>query len=252
MDARQKLLDEMSRELEGYAHPVRAVVRYARDRGNGKVHGPLSQLISVPREYETAMDMALGNAQQDVVTEDEETAKEMIEFLRENRLGRATFLPMTAVRSRTLTPKEREALRMPGCLGIASDLVECDNAYREIVENLLGRTVVADNLDHGIAIMRRGGHEFRLVTLKGDVMHSGGSMTGGSVSSKALNLFSRERELKELTEALSAGQEELERLLREMQQGQADKDATSRKSRWPGKRSAPGTRKTSCRCTHCA
>ena len=230
MDSRRTLLDEMSRELEGYAHPVRAVVRYARERGNGKVHGPLSQLISVPREYETAMDMALGNAQQDVVTEDEETAKEMIEYLRNNRLGRATFLPVSAVRSRTLNPKEREALRLPGCLGVASDLVACDGAYREIVENLLGRTVVADNLDHGIAIMRRGGHEFRLVTLKGDVMHSGGSMTGGSVSSKALNLFSRERELKELTEALAAGQEELERLLQEMRQGQADKDALKNRS----------------------
>ncbi len=230
MDSRQKLLDEMSRELEGYAHPVRSVVRYARDRGKEKVHGPLSQLITVPREYETAMDMALGNAQQDVVTEDEETAKEMIEYLRENRLGRATFLPITAVHSRTLTPKEREVLRMPGCLGVASDLIRCDGAYREIVENLLGRTVVADNLDHGIAIMRRGGHEFRLVTLKGDVMHSGGSMTGGSVSSKTLNLFSRERELKELTAALSAGQEELERLLKEMQQGQADKDALKGRS----------------------
>ena len=120
MDSRQKLLDEMSRELEGYAHPVKAVVRHAREQGNSKVYGPLSQLISVPREYETAMDMALGNAQQDVVTEDEETAKEMIEYLRENRLGRATFLPVSTVRSRTLNPKEREALRMPGCLGISS------------------------------------------------------------------------------------------------------------------------------------
>ncbi len=230
MDSRQKLLDEMSRELEGYAHPVRAVVRRARDSGNRKVHGPLSQLISVPREYETAMDMALGNAQQDVVTEDEETAKEMIEFLRENKLGRATFLPITAVRSRTLTPKEREVLKMPGCLGVASDLIRCDSVYREVVENLLGRTVVADSLTHGIAIMRKGGHEFRLVTLQGDVMHSGGSMTGGSVSSKALNLFSRERELKELTEALASGQEELERLLREMQQGQADKDGLKARS----------------------
>ena len=230
MDSRQKLLDEMSRELEGYAHPVRAVVRYARDNGNSKVHGPLSQLISVPREYETAIDMALGNAQQDVVTEDEETAKEMIEYLRENRLGRATFLPITTVHSRTLTPKEREVLRMPGCLGVASDLIRCDNTYREIAENLLGRTVVADDLGHGIAIMRKGGHEFRLVTLQGDVMHSGGSMTGGSVSSKALNLFSRERELKELTEALTAGQDELERLLRDMHQGQADKDALKSRS----------------------
>ena len=229
-EARQKLLDEMSRELEGYSNPVRAVVLYAREERISRVHGPLSQLISVPQQYETAIDMALGNAQQDVVTDDEETAKEMIEYLRENRLGRATFLPITAVHPRTLTPKEREVLDMPGCLGVASELIRCDEAYRGIVENLLGRTVVADDLDHGIAMMRKGGHEFRLVTLQGDVMHSGGSMTGGSVSSKSINLFSRERELKELTEALSAGQDELERLLREMQKGQTEKDALKTRS----------------------
>ena len=224
MESRRTLLDEMSREMEGYSNAVRTVVRYARERNLSRVHGPLSQLISVPQAYETAMDMVLGAAQQNVVTEDEETAKELIEYLRNNRLGRATFLPMTSVRSKTLSPQERGVLNMPGCLGVASELVQCDEKYRQIVENLLGRTVVADDLTHGIAIMRRGGHAFRLVTLKGDVMHSGGSMTGGSVSSKAVNLFSRERELKELTEKVEAGQKELEALLNTMREGQARKD----------------------------
>ena len=230
MESRQKLLDEMSRELEGYQNSVRQVVRHAREEGMDKVYGPLNRLLSVPRKYETAIDMVLGNAQQNVVTEDEETAKALIEYLRTNRLGRATFLPVTAVRSRTLTPEEREVLKMPGCLGVASDLVSCDGKFRSIAENLLGRTVVAEDLDRGIAIMRRGGHEFRLVTLQGDVMHSGGSMTGGSVSSRSVNLFSRERELKELTEALRAGQEELERLLKRMRDGQAEKDRLKERS----------------------
>ncbi len=230
MESRQKLLDEMSREMEGYAHSVRSVVRYARESGMEKVYGPLNRLISVPREYETAMDMVLGNAQQNVVTEDEETAQALIEFLRSRKLGRATFLPVSSVRSRTLTDREREVLDMPGCLGVASELVACDGHYRGVVENLLGRTVVADNLDHGIAIMRRGGHEFRLVTLQGDVMHSGGSMTGGSVASRSVNLFSRERELKELTEALNRGQDELERLLKCMRDGQNTKDSLKNRS----------------------
>ena len=225
MESRQKLLDEMSREMEGYAHSVRSVVRYAQEKNMDRVYGPLNRLMSVPREYETAMDMVLGNAQQNVVTEDEETAKAMIEFLRKNRLGRATFLPVTSVKPRRMTEKEQEVLSMPGCLGVASELISCDEHFRGVVENLLGRTVVADNLDHGIAIMRRGGHEFRLVTLQGDVMHSGGSMTGGSVSSRSVNLFSRERELKELTEALNRGQDELERLLTCMRDGQAQKDS---------------------------
>ena len=224
MESRQKLLDEMSRELEGYVHSVRSVVLYAQEAGMDKVYGPVNRLISVPEKYETAIDMVLGNAQQNVVTEDEETAKELIDYLRENRLGRATFLPVTAVRPRLLTDGEREVLDMPGCVGVASELVTCDEKYRGVVENLLGRTVVADDLTHGIAIMRRGGHEFRLVTLQGDVMHSGGSMTGGSVSSRSVNLFSRERELKELTEKMTAGQADLERLLKRMQDGQAEKD----------------------------
>ena len=230
MEARQKILEDLSREMEGYSHAVRRVMHRARDREDSRIRGPISQLISVPEKYETAMDMVLGNTQQHIVTEDEETAKELIEFLRERNMGRATFLPMTTVRPRLLTPQEQEVLSMPGCLGVASDLVSCDEDYRGIVENLLGRTVVAEDLASGIPIMRKGGHAFRLVTLKGDVMHSGGSMTGGSVSSNNVNLFTRERELKELTGKLSAGQDELEALLKQMQDGQKRKDELKSRS----------------------
>ncbi len=230
MESRQKLLAEMSREMEGYAHSVRAAVKRAREQRIPGVYGVLGQLIQVPRQYETALDMVLGAAQQNIVTQDEETAQQLIEYLRQNHLGRATFLPVTAVKSRLLESGEREVLRMPGCLGVASDLVECEPRFRGVVENLLGRTLVAEDLDHGIAIMRRGKHAFRLVTLQGDVMHSGGSMTGGSVSSRNVNLFSRERELKELTEKLASGQTELEGLLRDMQEGQKEKDALKQES----------------------
>ena len=230
MESRRAILEEMSRDLEGYSNAVRAVVKHARERGDARVRGPLSQLISVPKQYETAMDMALGASTQHVVTEDEETARELIEFLRNNHLGRATFLPMTTVTARLLNGREREALSLPGCLGVASDLVSCAAEYRPIVENLLGRTVVAEDLSRGIPIMRKGAHAFRLVTLKGDVMHSGGSMTGGSVSSRAVNLFTRERELKELTEKLAEGQDALEKLLKQMRDGQQRKDELKQRS----------------------
>ena len=230
LEARQKVLDDLSREMDGYSHSVRSVMQYARENSDSRVHGPVSQLISVPEKYETAIDMVLGATQQHVVTEDEETAKEMIEYLRQNRFGRATFLPLTTVKPRLLTPQEEKVLSMPGCLGVASELVSCEETYRGIVENLLGRTVIAEDLDSGIPIMRKGEQGFRLVTLKGDVMHSGGSMTGGSVSSRNVNLFTRERELKELTEKLSAGQDELERLLRQMQDGQKRKDELKQRS----------------------
>ena len=221
---RWKLLDEMSREMEGYSQSVRRAVSHAREKRIPGVRGVLAQLISVPQELETAVDMALGAAQQNIVTDSQETAKALIDYLRENRLGRATFLPMDAVRSKTLTDRERRVTSMPGCMGVASDLIQCAPEYRGIVENLLGRTVIADSLDHGIPIMNAGGHAFRLVTLAGDVMHTGGSMTGGSVQSRNVSLLSRQRELKDLTRRLQEGKKELDALKQTLADTQQKKE----------------------------
>ena len=142
-----------------------------------------------------------------------------------NRLGRATFLPMTSVKSRVLTNDERRLLSMPGCLGVASELISYDPQYRGIMENLLGRTVIARDLDSGIPIMRAGRHAFRLVTLTGDVMHSGGSMTGGTAQKSAVSLLGREREMKELSAALEQEKQQLQSLreqLKGMQQRRED------------------------------
>lgn len=218
--SRHNVLTEMTRDMEGYNMAVRRAMTYAKQRSLTGVKGVLAQLMTVPQAYETAIDMALGAAQQNIVTDTEETAKELINYLRQNRLGRATFLPMSAIRGKTLYGNERNALKLPGCLGVASELVQCAPEYRGIVENLLGRTVIADNLDHGIPIMRAGNHAFRLVTLEGDVMHSGGSMTGGSAQSKVSNLLSRERELKELTAKLQTGRAELDKCRQELTQCQ--------------------------------
>ena len=220
--SRHSVLTEMTRDMEGYNMAVRRAISYAKQRGLSGVKGVLAQLMSVPQAYETAIDMALGAAQQNIVTDTEETAKELINYLRQNRLGRATFLPMSAIRGKTLYGNERNALKLPGCIGVASELVQCAPEYRGIIENLLGRTVIADNLDHGIPIMRAGNHAFRLVTLEGDVMHSGGSMTGGSAQSKVSNLLSRERELKELTVKLQSGRAELDKCRQALTQRQQE------------------------------
>ncbi len=193
--SRLKVLREMERDYEGYQHAVRQAL--LRARGDKRVHGVVANLLHTPKQYERALDMVLGGALQHIVTEDEHAAKDLIDYLRENRFGRATFLPLTTVRGRTLAREERQVLSMPGCLGVASELIRFDERYREIVESLLGRTVVATDLEAGIEIMRRGRHAFRLVTLGGDVMHSGGSMTGGSVQSRMTSLLSREREIAE-------------------------------------------------------
>ncbi|MBR6028537.1 MAG: chromosome segregation protein SMC [Clostridia bacterium] len=224
IQSRWKVLDEWTREMTGYSQSVRAAIQYARDRGMDGVYGVLAQLIEVPARLETAIDMALGAATQNIVTDQEQTAKRLIDHLRQNRLGRATFLPVSAMRPRTLTPEERRLLNMPGCVGVASELLSYDGRYRSAVENLLGRTVIADNLDHGIEIMRAGRQAFRLVTLSGDVMNPGGSMTGGSVQSRGVSLLTRERELKEMTEALRRGKGELAGLQQNLKAEQEHRD----------------------------
>ena len=204
-ESRHETLKELSQGLEGYFHPVRQALKYAGNKPG--VHGVLAQLISVPRELENAIEMLLGNTLQNIVTQDEETAKQLIDYLRENKLGRTTFLPISAITGRSLSLKEQEVLSMPGCLGVASDLIECDDAYRNIVENLLGRAVIARTLSDAIPISRAGRQAFHVVTLQGDVMRAGGAMTGGASAARAVSLLGREREMKELAESLISQQQ---------------------------------------------
>lgn len=218
-ESRLRVLREMERDYAGYQQAVKQVLLHAR--GNAGVHGVVASLMRVPKELERAVEAVLGGALQNVVTSDEYVARDMITYLRQNKLGRATFLPLTTISGRTLSAQERQLLSMPGCVGLASELVGFDERYRGIVENLLGRTVVAENLDAGIEIMRRGRHAFRLVTLEGDVMHSGGSMTGGSSASRMTSLLSREREISEheaLTKRLA---EQIDECAARLEKGEA-------------------------------
>lgn len=201
-DSRLRLLREMQRDYEGYTNAVKQVLMQSKRLGGAGVHGVVADLIHVPARLERAMDMVLGGALQNIVVDRDEDAKRMIEYLRQNRFGRATFLPISSVRGRTLNPQERGVLAMPGCVGLASELIEFDPRYQGVIDNLLGRTVVAEDLAAGIAIQRAGRYQFRLVTLEGDVMHSGGSMTGGSVQSRMTSLLSRSREIEESELAL--------------------------------------------------
>ena len=224
--SRLRLLDEMSREMEGYNQSVRKALSYAQ--GDASVRGVVARLMQVPKELETAIDMVLGGALQNIVTEDEEAAKRIIDYLRNNRLGRATFLPMTSVKSRVLNQEERRLLSMPGCLGVASELISFSPEYRGIMENLLGRTVIAKDLDSGIPIMRAGRHAFRLVTLSGDVMHSGGSMTGGTAQKSSVSLLGREREMKELRQTLEQEKQRLSSLREQLNRMQAQREDLKR------------------------
>ncbi|HRX09440.1 MAG TPA: chromosome segregation protein SMC, partial [Candidatus Limiplasma sp.] len=203
LELRIETLQELAAGYEGYQGAVKEALTYARDYQILGVHDVVAKLIDVPSELETALDMALGAAAQNIVTDTEETAKTLIEYLRQNRLGRATFLPVSSMKSRTLDDRERKLLSMKGCLGVASELCGFKETHRGVMEALLGRTVIAEDLDAGVQMMRAGGHQFRLVTLQGDVLHAGGSMTGGSANQRAQNLLGRDRVIRELQKELA-------------------------------------------------
>lgn len=225
LGSRLKLLTEMQRDYEGYNLSVKQVLMEAERRGGAGVHGVVASILHAPQKLERALDMVLGGTLQNVVVDRDEDAKAMIEYLKRNRYGRATFLPISSIRGRTLDMGERRVLSMPGCVGLASEMVTYDPIYRGIVENLLGRTVIAEDLNSGIAIQRAGRYQFRLVTLDGDVMHSGGSMTGGSVQSRMTSLLSREREITESAENMKKLTEKLAQAQNQLKKGEEERAA---------------------------
>jgi chromosome segregation protein len=223
-ETRLAMLRELADAYEGYQNAVKRVLM----RKDAAVHGVVADLIGAPREYETAVEQALGGALQNIVTDDERAAKRLIEFLRENRYGRATFLPVTTARGRTLSGNERAALNVPGCLGAASELVTFDKAYQGIIDSLLGRTALARDMDAGLAVMRKAGYTFRTVTLAGDILNPGGSMTGGSVASRGVSLLSRGREMDACAEAIATARSALGELSGQAKSLEAERSDRSR------------------------
>lgn len=204
LESRRKVLTDMIEKMEGYSNSVRTVVHAAHENGLRGIHGVLAQLITVDKRFETAIEVSLGGALQNIVTDDEYSAKTAIEYLKRNHLGRVTFLPITSIKPRALEPNILSEVRaMKGFEGIASDKINCDSKYDDIILNLLGRTVIVDNMDSGIAMARRFSYSFRIVTLDGEILNAGGSITGGSTGSKSSSLIGRNRVIKELEEELA-------------------------------------------------
>ncbi|MBP3463158.1 MAG: chromosome segregation protein SMC [Clostridia bacterium] len=218
-DSRLKFLEETEREKEGYIRSVKALLQECERNGSLKkgVHGVIANLISVPKEYEIAIEMCLGQTMQNVVTETEEDAKKLVEHLRKYNLGRASFLPITSVKGKKLDKLKSEK----GVIGIASDLVKFDKKYEQIVLSLLGRTVIVDNMDNAIAIARKNAYGFRIVTLDGDVLNSSGSISGGSVQTKTVNILGRSREIEELKKKIKELERKLENLKKEKEEYEA-------------------------------
>ncbi len=213
LESRHKVLSDMEESMEGYSHSVKAVMQACQESksfGQG-IHGALAQLISVEQRFETAVEVSLGGALQNIVTEDEYSAKRAIEYLKNNRLGRATFLPRTSIKPKTLEGALRSrAQSMKGFLGIASEKVNAREEFSDILLNLLGRTVIVDHMDSGIAMARQFDYAFRIVTLEGELLNAGGSLTGGSTGGKTSSLIGRGRIIKELEENIKSHTQRLQ------------------------------------------
>ena len=209
-DSRMKFLIETEKEKEGYIRSVKSILQDCeKDLSLKKgVHGVIANLISVPKEYETAIEMCLGQSMQNIVTDTEEDAKKLVEHLRKFNLGRASFLPITSVKGKKLDKIKSEK----GVIGIASDLVKFDKKYEQIVLSLLGRTLIVDTMDNAIAIARKNSYGFRIVTLQGDVLNPSGAISGGSVSTKTVNILGRSREIEELKKTITELEKKVEKL----------------------------------------
>ncbi|MDD4686087.1 MAG: chromosome segregation protein SMC [Clostridia bacterium] len=210
---RHRLLAEMQSEFEGYAYAIRKLLKDSQKNSalKNKMIGILASLIKVPEKYETAIEVALGNAIQNIVTTNEEDAKSLINYLKENKLGRATFLPVNSIKPRFLSAETKKLLSVSGCFGIASDLISFNNTIKNVVGNLLGATVIVDTLETAVNMAKGSHFAFKIVTLDGDVISPTGSMTGGSRKSNAVNLISREREINVLATAIQKANEEFEK-----------------------------------------
>lgn len=214
-DSRYKFLVETEKEKEGYARSVKALLEGIEKSPALKkgVNGVLANLISVNEKYETAIEMALGASIQNVVTDTEEEAKKLVNYLRENKLGRASFLPITSVKGNKLAKLDKSGIN--GVIGIASDLVEMNSKYDGILQNLLGRTVIVENIDSAVALAKKNNYSFKIVTLEGDVINPSGAISGGSVQKKTVSLLGRGKEIKSLEKELKNIQAKIEKLQKE-------------------------------------
>ena len=206
--SRLESLKNITERYDGYGNSIRRVMEQ-KDRVPG-IRGVVADLIQVNKDYEIAIETALGGSIQNIVTDNEQTAKTMIEFLKKNRYGRATFLPLNSVSGRG-DFAQREALNEPGVIGVASDLVMSAQEYKGLVKYLLGRVLVVDHIDHAIMIARKFRHSLRMVTIEGESLNPGGSMTGGAFKNNS-NLLGRRREIEELESSVLALKKELEEM----------------------------------------
>ncbi|GAA4712902.1 chromosome segregation protein SMC [Brevibacillus fulvus] len=212
--SRLDLIKEMQAEFAGFQQGVKEILK-AREKGFAGIHGAVAELLVVPQQYETAIEVSLGGALQNVVVDNEAAGREAIAYLKKHHAGRATFLPLDVIRSRSIQAEDRRIIdQEAGVVGIASTLVSFDEKYRSIIESMLGNVIVTETLEQANRVARRCGYRYRVVTLEGDIVNAGGSMTGGAVKKNSANLLGRNRQAEELEAEMA----EIERRIAEQNQ----------------------------------
>lgn len=222
--SRRTMLMDMEREFEGYAKGVKGVMNAYNDGEfkNATIYGPLAQLIKTDKKYITAIETALGAAGQNIVTKTEEEAKKAIFYLKEKHLGRATFLPVSSIKGKNFDKSGAE--KCNGFISVASELVECDAEFKNIVSSLLGTTVICEDIDTAVAMAKKNGHKFRIVTLSGDVIQSGGAMTGGSTLkttgslSRTGEIDALQKDIQKLKQETEAQDKKIDELVKQIQE----------------------------------
>ena len=218
--SRLESLRNITERYDGYGNSIRRVMEQ-KDRVSG-IRGVVADLIQVNKEYEIAIETALGGSIQNIVTDNEQTAKRMIEYLKKNRFGRATFLPLNSINTRGEF-SQKDALKEAGVIGLASDLVTTEKEYTGLTRYLLGRVLVVDQIDHAIVIAKKYHHSLRMVTIEGESLSPGGSMTGGAFKNNS-NLLGRRREIEELEGKVAAQKEEVSRLAASMEENRHNRN----------------------------
>lgn len=212
--SRRDTMKELQQDYDGFFQGVREVLRNAGKPGGLRgVRGAVAELIQVGEKLETAIEIALGNALQHIVMDDEASSREAIAYLKRRQLGRATFLPLDVIRGRRLNDSDLNAIRREnGFVGIAADLIAYEQTYKNIISSLLGHVIIADDLECANRIAARCGYRYRVVTLEGDVVNAGGSMTGGSLQKRGSNLLGRKRKIEQITAEIAQSETHLAQL----------------------------------------
>ena len=231
-ESRLESLKNLTERYDGYGNSIRKVMEQKKKYPG--IRGVVADLIQAEKKYETAIETALGGSIQNIVTDNETTAKALIEYLKKGRFGRATFLPLTSMQRKQASVPDG-VLREAGVLGVASDLVRFDEEYRGMAVQLLGRTLVVDHIDHAIALGRKYRQSLRMVTLEGELLSPGGSMTGGSFRNNS-NLLGRRREIEELEGHIRQLKKELEDMQKQIPENAGSAMICARKRRSLGNR----------------